>query len=213
MKATQSFLCAWGRRRSHRGSAAGHRCAGTQWPQEPTAPACCLLNALFPPNASNAHGPSDHTEVFPLCSQTPLIYWNQMHLFLQELPGTYQAGYLPAITEVADPLWITLCQKWVNAVFSPPAALSRHLLLSAASIALRVRTRHAANFAHLAGLCLMSGCRLVLWINSVFSFVHGSGVCLFVYFKHECASLFPPSSLFGGEFLAFSTALKWWTPF
>lgn len=104
MKATQSFLCAWGRRRSHRGSAAGHRCAGTQRPQEPTAPACCLLNALFPPNASNAHGPSDHTEVFPLCSQTPLIYWNQMHLFLQELPGTYQAGYLPAITEVADPL-------------------------------------------------------------------------------------------------------------
>lgn len=79
MKATQSFPCVWGRRRSHRGSAAGHRCAGTQ---EPLIPAYCLLNVA---NASNAHEPSDQTEFFALCSQTPLIYWNQMHLFPQEL--------------------------------------------------------------------------------------------------------------------------------
>lgn len=59
----------------------------------------------FLQNASNALGPSDQTELFFfffffLHSQTPVIYWNQMHFFFRRNFQEGKAGYLAAIREV-----------------------------------------------------------------------------------------------------------------
>lgn len=137
MKAAQSFLCARGRR-SHRVLQSTGVHAHTS-PRSLLPPACCLLDVAFTPNASSAHEPSDQTDFFPLCSQTPPIYWNQMHLFPQELPR--RDGWAPSCNHRggSSPLNPTLSEIG-ECSFPLLEVLSRHLLLSAARVALRVRS-------------------------------------------------------------------------
>lgn len=185
---------------------------------------CCRAQVCRHPAAPGTHSPSllpPQCAVSPKRQQCPWTVRSHRGFspvlsnptYLLEPDASFPAG-----TSRNIPGWVSSCNhrggssplnhtlsEMGECSFLPSSSAQQTLVVECSQDCFEGR---AANFAHLAGLCLMSGCRLVLWINSVFSFVHGSGVCLFVYFKHECASLFPPSSLFGGEFLAFSTALK-----
>lgn len=179
-------------------SAAEHRCARTQQPQEPPTP------SLLPPRCG----------IYPKCKQCPWTIRSN-RFFSPVLPnptyllepdasfpiGTSKKGWLS--TFLQSQRWqlpsesYFVRNRWMQ--FSPVRSAQQTLVVECSQGCFEGPLRRAANFAHLSRLCLRSGCRSVPRINSALSFVCEGGICLFINFKCvECASLFPPLLFFGG---------------